>query len=139
MNSTIVPPKVSRFVQHLDGLINASTKSQRQIAMELGYEKPNIITMFKQGSTRLPMEKVPAMATALGVDRAELLRMWMKDYAPEMLAVINENIGMALSRTERSWITNLRRMFADTGLPVWSDQVEDALQPVARSLQPSKV
>lgn len=139
MNNTVMPLKVSRFVQHLDALINASPKSQRQIAAELGYEKPNIITMFKQGSTRLPMEKVPAMATALDVDRVDLLRMWMEDYAPELLVVINENMGMALSRTERSWVTNLRRMFSDTGLPAWGEQVETALEPVARSLQPSKV
>jgi hypothetical protein len=138
MKSTMIPMKPSRFVQHIDGLINSSDKAQRQIAYEMGYEKPNIVTMFKQGTTRVPADKVPLLANALGVDRAELLRMWMEEYAPEMLAVIDDNIGMALSRNERAWVTNLRRVFHDTGLPGWDDHVEDALKPVARSLMPSK-
>lgn len=135
--SFAAPPKASRFTQHIDGLINTSAKSQRQIAYEMGYEKPNIITMFKQGTTRVPMDKVPMLADSLGADRAELLRMWLEEYAPEMLTVLNDNLGMALSRVERSWVTNLRRVFSDAGMPAWDDTIENAMKPIARSRVPA--
>jgi hypothetical protein len=126
------PPRanITRFVRHIDDLINASAKSQRQIAYEMGYDKPNLITMFKQGSTRVPAEKVPALALALETDPVNLLRMWMEDYSPELLDVLEKNMGMALSKNERSWVTNLRKRFPD-GLPVWDELVEDALKPLA--------
>jgi hypothetical protein len=132
-----IPFKPSRFVQRLDALINDSSKSQRQIAYELGYEKPNIITMFKQGSTRIPLEKVPLMADSLGVDRADLMRAWLEEYEPGVLKVIEENIGVSLSAAERSWIGGLRRTFKDTRLPPWDDNAEKALEPIARSLMPT--
>lgn len=125
--------KVPRFVRRIDDLINSSPKSQRQIAAEMGYDKPNLITMFKQGTTRVPAEKVPALASALDVDRAELLVMWFEDYAPDVLAAINENIGMALSRTERSWITNLRKQFHEVGMPPWDEHAETAIRPLVKS------
>jgi transcriptional regulator with XRE-family HTH domain len=128
---TTAPAKPPRFVRRIDRLINGSDKTQRQIAMELGYDRSNLISMFKQGQTRVPVEKVPALADALGVDRAELLTMWLEDYAPEMLEVVEANIGMALSRTERSWVTHLRKLFPG-GLPPWDESVEDALRPLVR-------
>ena len=131
MSSVITGPKATRFVRHIDDLINASGKSQRQIAYEMGYDKPNLITMFKQGTTRVPAEKVPALAEALEVDPAALLRMWMEDYSPELLAVVDANIGMALSRVERSWVVNLRKQFPG-GLPLWDELAEEALKPLAR-------
>lgn len=132
-----IPTKPSRFVQHIDRLINDSAKSQRQIAYEIGYEKPNLITMFKQGATRVPAEKVPLLADALGADRVTLLRMWMEEYSPELLTTIDENLGMALSRTERSWITNLRKQFHEVGMPAWDESIEEALRPIARSRTPA--
>jgi hypothetical protein len=120
---------ITRFVRHIDDLINASSKSQRQIAYEIGYDKPNLITMFKQGSTRVPAEKVPALAESLEVDPINLLRMWMEDYSPELLTVIEANMGMLLSRTEKIWVNNLRQRFPD-GLPSWDELVEDALKPL---------
>ena len=49
---------------------------------------PNIISMFKSGETRVPLAKVPALARALGLDAAILLREWFAAYEPEALPVI---------------------------------------------------
>ncbi|MGZ9053126.1 MAG: helix-turn-helix domain-containing protein [Rhodoplanes sp.] len=53
----------------------SGVKSQREIAAELGYERPNIISMMKRGETKLPLDKVPALAKALHVDPAHLFRL----------------------------------------------------------------
>jgi transcriptional regulator with XRE-family HTH domain len=56
--------------------------SQREIASKLGYPKSNIISMFKSGEAKVPLEKVPALADALGVDVALLTRLALEQYWP---------------------------------------------------------
>jgi len=119
-----------RFLKTIERLIGGSERSQREIADALGYERANIISMFKTGVTRVPLDKVPALAHAVDADPAYLVNLWLEDYAPELKRVVDENAGMPLSRTERSWIANLRRMFPG-GLPPWDETVEDALKPLA--------
>ncbi|SFE92078.1 hypothetical protein SAMN04515678_12321, partial [Roseivivax sediminis] len=42
--------------------IEASGKSQREIASEMGYERPNVVSMMKNGDMRMPLERIPAFA-----------------------------------------------------------------------------
>lgn len=122
---------LSRFVKHIDRLITESELIQREIADRLGYEKANIITMFKQGTTRVPLDKVPQLADALDVDRVDLINVWLKDYEPEMLEVVQQNLGVVLSRSERTWVLNLRETF-DGVLPAWDERSEEALERLIR-------
>jgi hypothetical protein len=96
------------FVRLLDQLINASSKAQRQIAFELGYARANIITMFKQGTTRLPFEKVGPMAVALDADPVHLIRTWLEKYEPAMLPILEQNFGNFLSAEELAWLLERR-------------------------------
>ena len=50
-------------------------KSQVEIAEEAGLVNPNMITMIKSGSTKLPLDRVPALAKALEGDPALMLRL----------------------------------------------------------------
>ena len=52
-----------------------SDKTQREIAAECGFDKPNIITMFKNGSTKVPLNRIGALAKALDADPAHMLRL----------------------------------------------------------------
>ena len=45
-------------------------KTQAEIAEEAGFVNPNMVTMIKQGATKLPIDRVPALAKALEVDPA---------------------------------------------------------------------
>jgi len=116
-----------RFVRHIDQLITESEKTQAEIARELGYPKANIITMFKSGTTRVPVDKVPLLADSLGVDRIELLTMWLQDYQPVLFEVISSTIGPRVSATERTWLRGLRKTFPH-GLPVFDEIAEEGLK-----------
>ena len=50
-------------------------KNQRLIAKEIGYGKPNMISMFKRGEARIPFGKIPALAKSLNVDPAYMFRL----------------------------------------------------------------
>lgn len=71
-----------QYGSHPDRRAAASPKKQWEIARDVGYEKPNIITMFKQGVSRVPVEKVAPFAISLGADLAELLLLWLGELAP---------------------------------------------------------
>jgi len=67
-------------------------KTQREIAAECGFETPNIITMFKKGSTKVPMNRIGPLAKALGADPAHMLRLAMQEYMPDTWESIEETL-----------------------------------------------
>ncbi len=81
------------FVHDLREAINDSGKSQADLAMHLGYENRNVVSMFKSGRMRVPVAKVPVLARWLGLDAATLLRNWFAAYDPDALPVITAHFG----------------------------------------------
>ncbi len=77
--------------------------------MEMGYPNANILTMFKRGTTRVPLDKVVPIANALDDDPAELLRLWLEAYAPGVLPAIEHYMGEMMTANERARIRNLRK------------------------------
>ena len=51
------------------------SKSQAQIAAQTEYTSPNMITMIKQGSSKVALDRVPALALALEADPAFVMRL----------------------------------------------------------------
>jgi hypothetical protein len=98
-------PSVANYLTHQ---LRLCGKTQKQVAAEVGYEKPNIITMMKRGQTKVPLEKVPALARALGVDPVHFLRIAMLEYAPENWRVIEEAFGFVVTRHERELVETVR-------------------------------
>lgn len=72
-------------------------KTQREIAAETGYDKPNNVSMFKRGETKVPFEKIPALAKALEVDPAHLFRLGMEVHWPDAAGVIEDVFGRQLA------------------------------------------
>jgi transcriptional regulator with XRE-family HTH domain len=95
--------------QYLTYHISKSGKTQREIAREIGYTKPNIITMFKQGLTKLPLEKVGPIAKALEISPDELFYKVMNEYMPETFQAIMPLLhGVELTKDELEVIENYR-------------------------------
>ena len=89
--------------------LSISPKSQTEITAELGLEKPNIITMFKQGKTKLPINRVPAFANALNIDPIYLLSLTMNEYMPDTWLVIQKLLKNALITDYEASILNVIR------------------------------
>src|SRR5271157_5534513 len=81
----------SSIAKYLDRRIDnlKGVKTQREIAVEIGYEKPNMISMFKRGETKVPLDKIPLLAKALHVDPAHLFRMAMEQQWPGMKETVD--------------------------------------------------
>jgi transcriptional regulator with XRE-family HTH domain len=79
--------------EYITRAIDLSGKTQAEICDALEYPNRNVITLFKQGKTKLPINKVRAMAIVLGVDPAHLLKLVMNEYMPDAWKVIDEVLG----------------------------------------------
>ncbi len=95
--------------EYLTFHINNSEKTQRQIALEIGYTKPNIITMFKQGATKLPLDKIGPLAKALEIAPDDLFFKVMTEYMPETFEALSPFLcGQMLSKDELEMLDNYR-------------------------------
>lgn len=68
-------------------LVDASPKTQDEIAKEAGFESSNTISMMKTARTRIPLARIPALAKALDADTNQLFATALEAYEPELFAV----------------------------------------------------
>jgi hypothetical protein len=95
--------------------IDISDKAQKDIASEIGYDKPNVLTMIKQGKTKLPLTKIGPIAKAIDADPAYLLRLALTEYVPETWSAIEGLLpGELLTANERKLIEEFRKLSNDT-------------------------
>jgi transcriptional regulator with XRE-family HTH domain len=105
---------VAKYISHQ---LMMCGKSQIEVANEIGYDNPNVITMFKQGKTKLPIVKVKLLAKALGVDPVFLLKLVMTEYMPDTWDVVSEILGGSIVTEPEENILKVIHE-ADNGLPV---------------------
>lgn len=92
----------------LSKAIDASELTQRQIADRVGFKQANIISMMKQGDTRVPLNRIPALAQALEIDEREFLILAIQEYHPGVHEVLVDVLGLPLSDAELGILTMFR-------------------------------
>ena len=102
--------------KYLEQQLAICGRPQKEIAADCGYPNANIITMFKKGSSKLPIEKVGLMAGALGSDPAYLLQLTMVEYHPEAWREIEAILGSDRIITQNEFsLVKLIRQHAEGG------------------------
>lgn len=90
-------------------------KSQAEIAFEAGFVSPNMISLIKSGSTRLPIERVPGLAKALDVDPRRLLLLALEQWVgASAMPIFHDVIGLVVTQHEIAWLEALREASAHT-------------------------
>ena len=88
--------------------IEKSEMTQREIADRVGFKHANIISMLKSGDTRVPLDRIPALAQTLGMDEREFLVLAIQEYHPGVHEVLVEVLGLPLSDAELGIVTMFR-------------------------------
>ncbi|AHM05752.1 hypothetical protein roselon_03497 [Roseibacterium elongatum DSM 19469] len=84
-------------------------KSQRDIAAEAGFVNPNMISLLKSGASKVPLDRVPALARALETDPKLLFLMALEQAGGETTRLAAEEIfGTIVSRNEVAWLEEIR-------------------------------
>jgi len=103
-----------KFHNVLADLIDRSDLTQREIAAKLGYEKQNVISMFKTGQTKVPVNKIGPLARILRVDAVWLLRRALLEYQPNLWEALEDTLGPRVTANEVEILTALRAATDDT-------------------------
>jgi hypothetical protein len=84
-------------------------KSQVEIATEAGFINVNMMSMLKSGKSKLPLDRVAALAAALEADPKLLFKMAIEQSSYETTSkVIDEIFGTVVTRNEVTWLEELR-------------------------------
>ena len=88
--------------------IEASDLTQREIADRVGFRQANIISMLKTGETRVPLDRIPALAQTLGMDERDFLLTAIAEYHPGIHEVLVDILGLPLSDAELGIVAMFR-------------------------------
>lgn len=101
--------KPASVAEYISAQIILCGKDQVQIAQECGFNKPNVITMIKQGKTKVPLERVGPLAKSLGIDPGFLFKLVIGEYMPTLLDSVEAIIdGPVLTHNEMEFIEVIR-------------------------------
>lgn len=98
--------KVANFVTRQ---IDYLGLKQKDVAAKAGFENPNIITMIKQGHTKVPQDKMATLAIALEVEEIPFIRMCLEEYLPAVWIVVSPLLESSLTKEELQLVRALRR------------------------------
>ena len=80
--------------------MNKRSGTSKDAADREGFHHANMISMTKSGDMMVPLDRIPALAQALGVDEQEFLIGAIAEYHPNVHAVLTDVLGLPLSDTE---------------------------------------
>ncbi|NDR55480.1 helix-turn-helix transcriptional regulator [Pseudoruegeria sp. M32A2M] len=89
--------------------IEHSGLTQREIAQRAGFAKPNVLSMMKTGETKVPIERILALAEACGADPIDFARIAMREYHPEVWGTLNLVFDPKLTDRDISVLRILRQ------------------------------
>jgi transcriptional regulator with XRE-family HTH domain len=126
----------SAIAKYIDKKIDElkGVKTQREIAQEAGYEMANIISMFKRGESRVPLDKIPLLSKALGVDPAHMFRLALEQYWPDRGDIIAKLFGRLASENEEEILLKPWRTATRNADPETSVKIEVAVTKMIESL-----
>jgi DNA-binding Xre family transcriptional regulator len=123
--------RLAKYVEHRV-LELKSKKSQAEIAAQAGYSNPNMITMIKQGASKVALDRVPALARALECDPAYMMQLALEQAIGQTAAkAIVEIFGDPVTVNERGWLKEIRQASDHTD-PRLTSRSQAALRAVFR-------
>ncbi len=127
----------SRVARFITERIEATAKLQKDVATIAGFDKPNMITMIKQGRSRLPLDKVGPMAMALETDPVALLQMCLEEYQPKTWEAIAPFMETVLTEDERRLLASLRASVGGPFLSALDTESREHFERLMKSLRAS--
>ena len=102
------PPQKSITAEYIKTQLDKTRLSQSRISEEMGFKTPNLLTMIKQGSIKIPIYKIPKLAEILKINPAKLLSMALKEYNPKTYTAIKSVFGYPITETETKILAKLQ-------------------------------
>ena len=127
---------MSPIAMFLHVKIKESDKKQKEIAKEVGYDNPNVLSMMKHGEAKVPFDKVPALAKALDADSGYLMLLSIEQHWPGMLDVIKRIFGNIVSESEMLIVKAIRAAYHGTDPGFSQEHIDAAIVLLKRFKRP---
>lgn len=116
MNTATRPFADSKIAKFLSKRIDelSGRFSQKELAQKAGFKTVNIMSMMKNGDAKVPLDRVPALASALEVDPKLLFRMVLEQSFPVGDKSLRSLMDMVLTDNERAIIELIREASGQT-------------------------
>ena len=117
MKSAAKPFADTRLAKYLQKRILElrSRKTQAVIATEAGFAQANMLAMIKMGASKLPLDRVPALARSLECDPALLFMMAMEQLGGDTTErTIRQIFGTIVTENEVAWLEEIREASGHT-------------------------
>ncbi|MGX8007821.1 XRE family transcriptional regulator [Mesorhizobium sp. ORM8.1] len=95
----------------MDERINqlAERKRPADVAEETGFASVSLLLKIREGTIKVPLDRVPGLARALECDPRKLFLLALGQYLDEQaLVTIKQIIGPSMSQNEVAWVEALR-------------------------------
>jgi hypothetical protein len=116
----------SPTAQFFERALSFSFASQRDIAKKSKLKNANAISMMKTGEMKVPIERIPALSNAMGINPSDFLATALKEYQPEVWQVINNTFGTYIGSAELDLVL-LYRLANTKGHIELNEEVGDLL------------
>lgn len=130
-------PSVAQFITDQLGRLD---RTQREVSEAAGFEKPNIVTMIKQGKTRVPLAKIGPLARALEVDPIWFFELVMNEYQPDTWDEIRSIISTPILSEHEIHVVNAMRAAGVSATKVLPSQIPSLVRAIKGAiLRPASV
>ncbi|WP_151710782.1 hypothetical protein [Acinetobacter brisouii] len=108
---TILHEGKYKVAEILDHAITTAGKNvtQRGIAEHAGFKNPNVIYMFKNGLTKIPLDKAGRVAEAVSIDPQDFWFTCFKEYLPEAFAEYERVVKQPVLNADEIYLIKLLR------------------------------
>jgi transcriptional regulator with XRE-family HTH domain len=99
---------ISPTAEFLKKALDQAPLTQREVAERAGFQRPNILSMMKNGETKVPLNRIPELARACEVKPSTFIRVAMKEYHPEVWAILEDIFDGCLTPAEEEMMMLFR-------------------------------
>ncbi|MCL2524164.1 MAG: helix-turn-helix domain-containing protein [Betaproteobacteria bacterium] len=130
-----VPGKIS-VAQYISEQIRLSGKMQQEISKEVGFATPNMISMIRKGTAKVPLDKVTRIAKAVGIDPIHMFKLCFAEYYPDVWADIQRVFAYPVLTSHEMDILDLVRSANVDNPKVRTDEERQRIRAVIETLKP---
>lgn len=122
-------PVLNRFITAKIKEQELQNKTRTEIAREIGFDRPQYLSMLSAGSSRVPIKRLPGFARALGVDLWHLFRLKMQEEWGEDSEIYQALEKNKVTKNEMEILEFIRETSNQADPPL-NDRMRNALRPV---------
>lgn len=101
-------PKKNPIAEFIRKWADASPYNYEDIAIMAGFSKAHIIYLFMSGEAKVPLDRVPGLAGALGCDANQLWTLALQQFFNPSDFLKIQELSIERTPNERAWIKAIR-------------------------------